>query len=121
MHTPAPVPSRIELKARSKELAVHYPDGECFELPAAYLRVNSPSAEVRGHAVGQEWRQVGQRLVGIDGVEPVGNYGLKLIFDDGHDTGIYTGQYRRDLCLNRERYWQDYRQRLTAANASREP
>jgi len=121
MHTPAPVPSRIELKARSKELVVHYPDGEFFELPAEYLRVHSPSAEVRGHGFGQERLQVGKRLVGINGVEPVGNYGLKLIFDDGHDTGIYTWQYLRDLYLNRERNWQDYLQRLAEAGASREP
>lgn len=121
MYTPSPVPSRIELKARSKELTVHYPDGEFFDLSAEYLRVYSPSAEVRGHGAGQERLQVGKRMVGIQGIEPVGNYGLKFIFDDGHDTGIYTWQYLWELCLEREQNWQDYLQRLEAAGASRDP
>ena len=115
------VPSRIELLTQSKMLAVTYADGSSFNLSAEYLRVHSPSAEVKGHGFGQEKLQTGKQRVGLIGVEPVGNYGLKLIFDDGHDTGIYTWQYIKDLGVNQERYWQDYLKRLADAGAGREP
>lgn len=116
-----PIPNRIELLTRSKALLLSYAGQELFRLDAEYLRVYSPSAEVRGHGAGQARLQTGKRHVAITGIEPVGNYGLKLIFDDGHDTGIYSWSYLWELCRNRQQYWQDYLDRLAAAGARRDP
>ena len=93
-----PRPTEITLHQQSRVLEVAFDDGRRFELPCEYLRVYSPSAEVRGHGPGQEVLQVGKRDVGIQAVEPVGVYALKLAFTDGHDTGIYSWEYLRRVC-----------------------
>jgi DUF971 family protein len=114
-------PTDIKLHKRSGILELAYADGARHELPAELLRVYSPSAEVRGHGQGQEVLQTGKRLVKINAVEPVGNYGVRLHFDDDHNTGIYTWDYLHELGHNQEPLWADYLQRLQAAGASREP
>lgn len=115
------IPSAINLHRQSRKLELVYENGENFELSCELLRVCSPSAEVRGHGPGQEVIQAGKKNVAISAIEPVGNYALQLHFDDGHDTGIYSWDYLYDLCVNRERYWEDYLARLHAAGASRDP
>ncbi len=112
-------PQRIALHTRSRELELHYADGS-FRLGAEFLRVHSPSAEVRGHGIGQEVLQTGKRDVALLKVEPSGNYALKLTFGDGHDTGLYSWDYLRELCLEQDGYWQRYLERLQAAGGSRE-
>ncbi|MDR0779284.1 MAG: DUF971 domain-containing protein [Pseudomonadales bacterium] len=114
-------PSALRLRTRSNVLELDYADQQHFVLPAELLRVYSPSAEVRGHGPGQEVLQTGKRWVKLTQVEPVGHYGVKLHFDDGHDTGIYTWDYLRELGENQAQRWQDYLDRLHAANARREP
>jgi DUF971 family protein len=105
-------PSSIKLRTKSRLLEVTFDDGVTFELPFEYLRVYSPSAEVRGHGPGQETLQLGKHNVGIRAVEPVGNYAIKLVFDDGHDTGLYSWPYLRELGSQREQKWQHYLARL---------
>ena len=114
------IPTDITLHKQSKKLAVTY-DGQAYLLSAEFLRVHSPSAEVRGHGPGQETLQIGKEQVGIDQIEPVGHYAIKIFFDDGHDTGIYTWDYLHELGERREELWQIYLNRLAQANASREP
>lgn len=121
MSEKAPLPVGIELHRQSKLLELLYPHDERYELTCEYLRVYSPSAEVRGHGEGQEKLQVGKINVTIKSIEPVGNYALQLVFSDGHDTGLYSWDYLYELCTNREAYWQDYLERLHAAGASRDP
>jgi DUF971 family protein len=116
-----PIPTEIKLHQQSKLLEVAFNDGSRFELPCEYLRVFSPSAEVRGHGPGQETLQVGKRHVEITAIEPVGQYAVVLVFSDKHDSGIYSWDYLYDLGVNQERYWQNYLQRLEAAGESREP
>ena len=113
-------PTDIRLHRKTAVLELKYGDGGIYTLPAELLRVYSPSAEVRGHGPGQEVLQTGKKDVKIADIEAVGNYGLKLHFDDGHNTGIYTWEYLRELALGREKFWHDYLQRLKAAGASRE-
>ena len=122
------IPSKIELHRKSKVLELHYPqDGqtnravEKVELRCEYLRVYSPSAEVKGHGPGQEVLQTGKRNVTIDKIEPMGNYALKLTFSDGHDTGIYSWDFLRQLAANYDANWQDYLKRLHDAGATRDP
>ena len=93
-------------------LELTFEDGATFALPAEYLRVHSPSAEVRGHGPGQEVLQIGKEHVGIAAVEPVGQYAVRIVFDDGHDTGLYTWAYLCELGRDREQKWQDYLARL---------
>lgn len=93
---------------------------EQFELPYEFLRVYSPSAEVRGHGTGNGVLQTGKKDVGLLRIEPAGNYALKLVFDDGHDSGLYDWAYLRHLCLNQQSLWQDYLGQLAAAGKSRE-
>ncbi|MEM1153243.1 MAG: DUF971 domain-containing protein [Pseudomonadota bacterium] len=114
-------PLDIKLRKRSRTLELHYPDGEHYALPAEYLRVYSPSAEVRGHGSGQETLQTGKIEVGIDHIKPVGHYALQLMFDDGHDTGLYSWDYLYELCTQHSERWQDYLARLHSAGASRDP
>ncbi|MDZ7826442.1 MAG: DUF971 domain-containing protein [Gammaproteobacteria bacterium] len=114
-------PTDIRLHRRSHLLEVSWADGSRFELPCELLRVYSPSAEVRGHGAGDRILQTGKKHVNITGVEPVGNYAVKLSFDDGHDTGLYSWDFLRDLGENREQYWSDYLRELEQANASRLP
>jgi DUF971 family protein len=117
----APVPTEIKLHQASRILEVAYNDGSLFRFSCEFLRVHSPSAEVRGHGPGQEVLQVGKRDVGITGIEPVGAYAVKLVFSDGHDTGLYTWDYLHELGRDQERLWQQYLQRLQEAGASRDP
>ncbi|WP_370630727.1 gamma-butyrobetaine hydroxylase-like domain-containing protein [Vogesella sp. XCS3] len=108
------------LHAVSRQLEIGFDDGARFRLPAEYLRVYSPSAEVRGHGVGNEVLQTGKQHVAITGLEPVGHYALKIVFDDGHDSGLYSWAYLYELGVKHDQYWQDYLNRLAAAGASRE-
>lgn len=117
----APLPSAIDYRAQSRLLVLDYASGERFELPAEYLRVHSPSAEVRGHGKGQEVLQIGKLNVAIRAIEPVGHYAIKLIFDDGHDSGIYSWETLYDLGQHHERNWAAYLARLEQAGQSREP
>ena len=109
-------PVAVSLKKKSRCLVLEYQDGKSFSLSCELLRVYSPSAEVRGHGPGQEILQTGKENVNIDAVEPVGSYALKLCFDDGHSSGIYTWDYLYQLGENRERHWQSY---LAALGKSR--
>ena len=115
------IPSGITLHRKSRELELSYAGGEQYRLSCEYLRVYSPSAEVRGHGPGQETLQTGKLNVTISELKPVGNYALQLVFDDGHDTGLYAWPYLYELCLNQEAWWRDYLQRLQATGASRDP
>ena len=113
-----PVPTLIKLRTRSRVLEVAFDDGARFELPFEYLRVYSPSAEVKGHGPGQGVLVTGKENVGIRAVEPVGQYAVKLVFDDGHATGLYSFRYLYELGRERERKWAEYQSRLLAAKAS---
>jgi DUF971 family protein len=110
-----PRATEIKLHQQSRLLEVAFDDGKRFELSCEYLRVYSPSAEVRGHGVGQEVLQLGKREVNIEKIEPVGNYAVVLHFDDGHNTGIYSWETLYELGENREVYWSRYLERLKAA------
>jgi DUF971 family protein len=113
-------PKQIKLHRRSRTLELVFADGS-YQLPAEYLRVYSPSAEVKGHGQGQEVLQTGKRDVAITGVEPQGNYAVKLVFDDGHDTGIYSWPYLYELSTQYEAKWNDYLRRLQQAGKTRDP
>lgn len=110
-----PVPTVIRLRTRSRVLEVAFDDGARFELPFEYLRVFSPSAEVKGHGPGQGVLVTGKESVGIRAVEPVGQYAVKLVFDDGHATGLYSFRYLYELGSERERKWAEYRSRVQEA------
>lgn len=114
-------PTDVALHTRSRELELSYADGERYRLSCEYLRVYSPSAEVLGHGPGQEVLQKGKAGVGISAIKPVGNYALQLVFDDGHDTGLYSWDYLYTLCTEHTTRWQTYLDRLAAAGASRDP
>jgi len=114
-------PTEIRHKRAEKLLEIDFDDGNGFRLPAELLRVESPSAEVQGHAPGQKLLVAGRRHVGIMEVERVGNYAVRIRFDDLHDTGIYSWSYLRHLGENQETLWRDYLARLEAAGKSREP
>ncbi|NTV97370.1 MAG: DUF971 domain-containing protein [Thiobacillus sp.] len=116
-----PIPTEIKLHKQSKVMEIAFDDGSRFNLPFEFLRVFSPSAEVRGHGPGQETLQVGKINVDINAVEPVGHYAVVLVFDDGHDSGIYSWDYLYDLGKHQNVYWQEYLRRLDAAGESREP
>ena len=107
-----PTPTEVRLRTRSRVLEVAYGTDERYELPFEYLRVYSPSAEVRGHGPGQETLQLGKHEVGVKAVEPVGRYAVRIVFDDGHDTGLYTWGYLRELGRTREEKWRRYLERL---------
>ncbi len=115
-----PIPTEIKLHKQSRMLEVAFDDGKRFELPCEYLRVYSPSAEVRGHGPGQETLQVGKKDVEITAIEPVGQYAVVLVFSDGHDSGIYSWDYLYDLGMEQEFYWKNYLRRMEEAGASRE-
>lgn len=116
----APAPSKIHLHQKSQQLELVYADAQ-FLMPAEYLRVFSPSAEVQGHGPGQQVLQVGKLQVGIKSIEGQGNYAIKIIFDDGHDSGIYTWNYLYELGQFQAKNWQDYEAQLAAAGKSRDP
>src|SRR5690554_1341818 len=113
-------PTKIKLHRQSRILELEF-GAQSFQLSAEYLRVHSPSAEVKGHGLGQEKLQFGKKEVGISGLERAGNYALKIIFDDGHDTGIYTWSHLYDLGMNYEHYWTIYLAALAAEGKTREP
>lgn len=115
------IPTEITLHQQSRSMEIAYADGARYQLPFEFLRVYSPSAEVRGHGHGQEVLQAGKIAVGVHSVTPVGSYAIKIEFDDGHDSGLYTWEYLYDLGAHQDTLWQDYLQRLAAAGASREP
>ncbi|MBL4582060.1 MAG: DUF971 domain-containing protein [Gammaproteobacteria bacterium] len=114
-------PTDIKLHKKSATLELLYVDGTCNTFTAEFLRVNSPSAEVRGHGKGQEILQKGKRQVKIVNLEPVGNYAIKLSFSDGHDTGIYSWTYLQELADEHDSLWNNYLMKLNAMKASREP
>lgn len=116
----SPIPTEIRLHQRSRMLELSFSDGARFELSCEYLRVFSPSAEVRGHSPAQAKLQTGKRNVQITAIEPVGNYAVKLVFDDGHDSGLYSWDYLYELGIKHEQNWQQYLAQLEAAGASRE-
>ncbi|MCQ4346359.1 DUF971 domain-containing protein [Pseudomonas stutzeri] len=113
-----PIPTAIQLHKASKTLELHYGD-QCYTLSAEFLRVHSPSAEVQGH--GNPILQYGKLNVGFKGAEPAGQYALKLVFDDGHDSGLYTWDYLYRLATQQEQLWADYLAALAAAGKSRDP
>lgn len=115
------IPTEITLHQQSATLEIAFDNGARFNMPYEFLRVYTPSAEARGHGPGQETLQTGKKNVKLLGVEPVGTYALKLNFDDGHDSGLYTWEYLYDLGKNQDAMWQDYLKKLEAAGASREP
>lgn len=114
----APRPTSITLHKASRELEVGYADGRRYRLPAEYLRVHSPSAEVQGH--GQPVLVGGKRGVGITAVQPVGRYAVRLVFDDGHDSGLFSWDVLADLGENHARYWAEYERRLIEIGMSRD-
>ena len=115
-----PIPTEITLHKKSRMLELSFDDGGQYRLPAEFLRVFSPSAEVRGHGPGQETLQSGKRNVEITGLEPVGNYAVQPTFSDGHNTGIYSWDWLHHLGANQETLWAEYLDRLEKAGASRD-
>lgn len=115
-----PIPTELKLHTASRVLEVSFDDGSNYRLPFEFLRVYSPSAEVRGHGVGQGTLQSGKRDVVITGVEPVGNYAVKIVFSDGHNSGLYSWDVLHDLGSRQEQLWQDYLKQLEAAGANRD-
>jgi DUF971 family protein len=107
--------TEIKLRTRSRLLEVTFDDGARFELPFEYLRVHSPSAEVKGHGPGQEVLVLGKQNVGIRAVEPVGQYAVKLVFDDGHDSGLFSWKYLRELGEKLPDNWAKYQARVHAS------
>ena len=116
-----PVPTEIKLHQKSRLIELAFDNDERFELSYEFLRVFTPSAVARGHGPGQETLQVGQRDVDIVRVEPVGNYAIKPIFSDGHDTGLYSWDILYTLCRHRDELWQAYLDKLAAQGGSRDP
>ena len=114
-------PTEINLHKLSRILELGFEDGSSFKLPVEYLRVYSPSAEVQGHSPGQEVLQIGKEDVNIDRIEPIGHYAIKLVFDDNHDSGIYSWDYLYELGQTFEDRWQAYLQRLEEAGHKRKP
>ncbi|MCH7815566.1 MAG: DUF971 domain-containing protein [Proteobacteria bacterium] len=113
-------PTDIKLHRKSATLELAWADGSSHQLSAEFLRVHSPSAEVRGHGKGQEILQFGKRQVKLVHVEAVGNYAVKLSFDDGHESGIYSWTYLHELCVDRDTLWNNYLVKLHVAGASRD-
>jgi DUF971 family protein len=115
-----PIPTRIVAHQQSRKLEIEFNDGALFELPYELLRVQSPSAEVRGHGPGQEVLQVGKRTVALKSLDPVGNYAVQPHFSDGHNTGIYSWDYLYELGRDQATLWQKYLDKLSNAGASRD-
>ncbi len=115
-----PKPLEIQLHKKSRTLEITFDDGVNAELPSEYLRVYSPSAEVRGHGPGQATLQTGKENVFIDGIQAVGQYAVKLLFSDGHDTGLYTWNYLYELATEYEQKWPEYLEKLKAAGYQRQ-
>jgi DUF971 family protein len=120
LHSGTPRPIEIKLHQKSRIVEVSFDDGKVFRLSCEYLRVYSPSAEVRGHGPGQEVLQPGKKDVEITAIEPVGNYAVKIVFSDGHDTGLYSWDYLYELGKNEAKLWQQYVEKLAVAGLYRE-
>jgi DUF971 family protein len=116
-----PRPTEIKLHQKSRILEISFSDGKTFQFSCEFLRVYSPSAEVRGHGPGQEVLQTGKKEVSISHIEPVGNYAIQLNFSDGHNTGLYSWDLLYDYGVHQEEMWQWYLRRMEEAGASREP
>jgi DUF971 family protein len=116
-----PVPTEIRLDRATRVLHVSFDDGTAYALPAEYLRVESPSAEVQGHHPNQKQTVAGRRHVGIIAIEPVGHYAVRLVFDDLHDTGIFSWDYLRELGQEQDRRWAAYLDALASRGLSRDP
>ena len=114
-----PWPTELRVNRAAKTLAVTFDDGASFTFPAEFLRVESPSAEVQGH--GKPILQFGKLGVGLDKIEPAGQYALKLTFDDGHDSGLFTWEYLEQLCMRQNELWAEYLDELHKAGKSRDP
>ena len=114
-----PRPTNINLHQKSRVLEIEFDDGKAFKYTCEFLRVHSPSAEVQGHGPGEEKLQVGKQDVAITAVEPVGLYAIKLVFDDSHDSGLFSWTYLYDLGMHYEAKWENYLQRMKAAGAKR--
>jgi DUF971 family protein len=114
-------PTNIKFRKQSQQLDISYANGEAFSLSSEFLRVHSPSAEVRGHGAGQETLQTGKLNVHITELVPVGNYALQLVFSDGHDSGIFSWTYLRELCDQQDALWKEYLQKLDDNKESRDP
>jgi len=121
LNSETPVPTEIKLHQKSRILELVFENGDRFELTYEFLRVFTPSAEARGHGVGQETLQVGKRDVDILRIEPVGNYAIKPVFSDGHESGLYSWDILHTLCVHRDELWQAYLDKIEAAGASRDP
>ncbi len=115
-----PTPTDITVHQKSRALAISFSDGASFNIPLELMRVYSPSAEVQGHGPGQEVLQTGKRLVGLQSLEPVGNYAVKPVFTDGHESGIFSWDYLYHLGADQDALWAQYQARLTAAGAERD-
>jgi DUF971 family protein len=120
MKNKSPQPESINLHQKSRILEIGFNDGQNFELSCEFLRVHSPSAEVQGHGPGQSVLQTGKENVSIKEIEPVGHYAIKLIFDDGHNTGLYSWAYLYELGENRDELWKDYLHALSDAGHQRQ-
>lgn len=116
-----PIPVELKQHKKSRILELVYEDGQRYELSYEFLRVFTPSAEARGHGVGQETLQTGKRNVDIVSIEPVGNYAIKPVFSDGHDSGLYSWDVLHTLCVNRDDLWKGYLDKLAAQDGSRDP
>jgi len=115
-----PWPSELRVKAAEKTLEIDFDDGSRFRLAFELLRVESPSAEVRGHGAEQKVIVAGKRRVGVKAVEPVGNYAVRIVFDDGHDTGIYSWSYLHELGRTQDAVWRAYTDALAARGLARD-
>ncbi len=116
----ARIPTALTVHRQSRTLDVSFEEDQTFTLSFEFLRVYSPSAEVRGHGAGQEVLQTGKRDVTITAIEPVGHYAIRPVFSDGHDSGIYSWDYLYSLCTGHARLWEDYLRRLEAAGHTRD-
>ena len=121
LNAETPTPQALTVHGASRVLEVAYSDGKTFRIPFELLRVYSPSAEVQGHGPGQEVLQTGKREVGINTIEPVGNYAIKPFFSDGHESGLFTWEYLYQLGVRQEDLWNDYLAELKAAGKTRDP
>ena len=117
---PERAPTEIKLHQKSRVMEISFSDGRQFRLPYEYLRVYSPSAEVRGHGPGQEVLQTGKRAIEVRSLDAVGSYAVQPVFSDGHSTGIYSWEYLYELGENHDRLWTEYLAKLEAAGASRD-
>lgn len=120
LQTDSPTPSALTVHSKSRLLEISFSDGAAFKIPFELMRVYSPSAEVQGHGPGQEVLQTGKREVAVVELESIGNYAVKPVFSDGHDSGIFSWDYLYELGANQANLWDDYNRRLAAAGMSRD-